>query len=209
MEFWDNVKLEMIKTALACFTLGLGWFVGQRIITYWDIKKKRQELDIEIARQFHKLYGEFKELSRLWRAFAYTGERTHPLDFPEATRVDLLKRATASEGGVEAIVVKLATERDLTDDDIKTLGLFRQVYQQLRKAIRNGEFLESTYGTSTYTLFNDLASKMTCIISSNKTKMCHTAEAPDIMRKITAIRSEESKEAQNRQTPPTEGDVAS
>jgi hypothetical protein len=209
MEFCDNVKLEMIKTALACFTLGLGWFVGQRIITYWDIKKKRQELDIAVARQFHKLYGEFKELSRLWRAFTFTGERTQPLVFPEATRVDLLKRATASEGGVEAIVVKLATERDLTDDDIKTLGIFRQVYQQLRKAIRNGEPLESTYGTSAYTLFNDLASKMTCIISSSKTKMCPTAKAPGIMRRITAIRSEEWKEAQDRQALPREGNGAS
>ena len=209
MSFWDNVIDEIIKTVFACFTIGFGWFVGQRIISYWDIKKKRQELDIAIAREFHKLYGEFKELSRLWRAFTFTGKRTQQFVFPDTTRVDLLKRATASEGSVEAIVVKLATERDLTDDDIKTLGAFRQVYQQLRKAIRDGAPLESTYGTASYTLFNDLASKMTCIISSNKTKMCPTAEAPGIMQKITAIRSEERKEEQNRHILPTEGNGVS
>ena len=171
-----------------------------RIIAYWDIRKKRQELDIAIAREFHKLYGEFKEVSRLWRAFTFTGDRNQQLIFPDTTRLDLLKRANASEGSVEAIVVKLATERDLTDDDIKTLGLFRQVYQQLRKAIRDGVPLESTYGTSEYTLFNDLASKIACIISSNKNKMCPIAEAPDVLRKITAIRSE----GLNRRVLPTE-----
>ena len=86
---------------------------------------------------------------------------------------------------------------------IKTLGLFRQVYQQLRKAIRDGALFESTYGTSDYTLFNDLAGKMTCIISSNKIRMCDTADAPSIIRKITAIRSEEWREEQTKKSLPT------
>ena len=190
MDFGDNVRLEMIKTILTCATLAFGWYVGQRIIAYWDIRKKRQELDILIAREFHKLYGEFKEVSRLWSAFTYTGHRTQKLDFPDTTRVELLKRATASEGALEAMVVKLATERELKDDDIEVLGSFRQIYQQLREAIRDGAPLKFTYGTSGYVTFNDLASKISCIISSNKTKMCPKTEAPGILRKITAVKSE-------------------
>lgn len=191
MNLSDSIKLELIKAGLVCLTLLLTWVAGRGIINYWDIKKKRQELDIAIAREFHRLYGEFKELSRLWRAFIYVGPSVNPLVFPNRknTRIDLLNRATASEGVVEAIVLKLATERRLEDDDIITLGLFRQEYQQLRKAIRNGIPFESTYGTPEYGRFNELSSKMTCIISSEKTRMCSKEDAPKIMEGITAARS--------------------
>ena len=184
MQFWDSVQLEMIKTGLTCLTLGLGWFVGQRIIAYWDMRKKRQELDIASATQFHQLYGEFKEVSRLWRVFSFTGDRSKKLALPEDMPLELLRRATAAEGNVEAIIVKLATERVLKEEDIKTLGLFRQAYQKLREAIRNGEPLEWIYGTPEYTLYNDLASKVACIISPNRTgRRPKLTEAPNILRK--------------------------
>ena len=191
----NNVTLEAIKTLLSCVTLGFGWFVGQRIINHWDVKKKRQELDIETAMQFHKLYGEFKEVSRLWRVFSFTGQRATKLIFPGTTPLDLLKRAAAAEGGVETIIVKLATERVLNVEDIKTLGLFRQAYQKLREAIRDGAPLEWTHNTPEYTLYNNLASKAACIISSNKTrKHPKTDEAPKILEKITAFQSKQWQE---------------
>ena len=196
----------MIKTGLACFTLVLGWFIGQRIIAYWDIRKKRQELDIVTATQFHKLYGEFKEVSRLWRAFSFTGNRSNPLTFPNTTRLDLLKRATALESSLEAIIVKLATERVLKEDDINTLGLFRQAYQELRVAIRGGEPLDWIHGTPEYILYNDLASKVAYIISSNKIKRRPSlAEAPKILRKIINVRPEQWRDELNRLKFPTEG----
>ncbi len=209
MVFWDSVKLEVIKTALACVTLGFGWYVGQRIIAYWDLRKKRQELDIALAREFHKLYGEFKEVSRLWRAFTFTGDRTQPLVFPDATRVELLKRATASEGALEAMVVKLATERELTADDVSVLGSFRQIYQQLRRVIRDGGVLHFYYGTPDYTTFNDLASQIACIISSNRTRMCPKSEAPGILRQITAVRSGQPNDERNRQAAAHKGNSVS
>jgi hypothetical protein len=56
----DQVQFEVFKTGLSVlsvlFSLLLGWFIGQPIIAYWDMKKKRRELDIAIATQFHKLY---------------------------------------------------------------------------------------------------------------------------------------------------------
>lgn len=211
MEFWNNVYLELIKTGLASLTLGFGWFVGQRIIASWDIRKKHQELDIATATQFHKLYGEFKEVSRLWRTVCFkpasdkepaSGKKSA---FPEGITFELLRRATAAEGGVEAIIVKLATEKDLKLEDIKTLGLFRQAYQKLRESIREDESLDWIYGTPEYDLYNDLASKTASIISSSKTKEWHwwqrrpkSDEAPDILRKITAIRSETWEEELKR-----------
>ncbi|NVN93078.1 MAG: hypothetical protein HXX11_21125 [Desulfuromonadales bacterium] len=206
MSYAESVQLEMIKTGLVCCTLVFGWVIGQRIITYWDIKKKRQELDIAAATQFHKLYGEFKEVSRLWRAFSFIGERSKQLIFPETIPLELLSRAVTAEGGVEAIIVKLATERVLEEDDIKTLGLFRQAYQQLRQAIRNGESLEWTYDKPEYHLFNDLACKTTCIISSNKTKKSpESSAATNILRQITSIRSIDWDDELNRLATSLEG----
>ncbi|MBI5301519.1 MAG: hypothetical protein HY868_05230 [Chloroflexi bacterium] len=51
MTFIEQVYIELIKTAFALFVLGLTWFVGQRILAYWEIKKKRKELDIATATQ--------------------------------------------------------------------------------------------------------------------------------------------------------------
>lgn len=198
MEFWNYIKPELIKTAFAFLTLAFGWFIGQRIIAFWDIRKKRQELDIGTATQFHKLYGEFKEVSRLWRTFTYTG-RGKKLTFTKTVPLELLRRAAAAEGGVEAIIVKLATERRLKEEDIETLGLFRQAYQKLREAIRAKEPLEWTYNTREYTLYNNLAGKTACIISTSKTKRrCKMAESPKILQKITKIQADHWKDALNQ-----------
>jgi hypothetical protein len=140
MQLADYIQLEIIKTGLACLLLILGWIFGQRVIAYWDIKKKRQELDIATAMQFHKLYGEFKEVSRLWRAFTFVGQRDKEIIFPESFVMELLRRATAAEGNVEGIIVKLASERVLLLEDLKTLGLFRQAYQKLREAVGKQNF---------------------------------------------------------------------
>jgi hypothetical protein len=190
MPFWDSFQLEVIKTALALIVVAVGWLVGQRIITYWDLKKKRQEFDISTANEFHKLYGEFKEVSRLWRSFHFTGGKTVP--FPEGTRLELLKRATASEGGIEAIIVKLSTERKLGADDIRTLGLFRQAFQKLREAIRDDQDFLWTSGTLEYQMFNDLASRTACIISTNKPRgtgrRSKSRNNPaEVLRRITSV----------------------
>ena len=192
MGFWDSVKLELIKTLLIFLTLGFSYIIGQKIINYWDIKKKRQELAMETASLFHKLYGEFKEVSRLWRAFCYKVKHGQAEDYPQNTRIDLLRRATHAEGGIEAIIVKLATERILEDDHIETLGLFRQAYQKLREAIRNGEPLEWTYNTPEYDIYNNLASKTAWIITSDTgDKMPEQAEAVKKLQEITTFRSKD------------------
>lgn len=199
----DSVQLELIKTGFGCLLLALGWFVGQRIIAFWDIRKKRQEIDFETAKQFHQLYGEFKEVSRLWRTFCFTGERSRRLEFPPHFHFELLRRATAAEGGVEGIIVKLATERLLTPDDIRNLGLFRQAYQQLRQAIRDGSELDWINKTAAYDLYNELATATSSIVFSNKrpTKLPGYDEASLHLKSITSIRLEDWKaELTRRQT---------
>ena len=192
MEFSDYAELELLKTGLACLTLAFGWFVGQRIVNFWDLKKKRQELDIATATQFHRLYGEFKEMSRLWNVFRYTEAPRTKIAFPDTFRLELLKRAAAAEGGVEAIVVKLSAERFLTTEDIRTLGLFRQGYQRLREAIRDDKDLGWTHRSREFKLLNDLASKTACIISSTTPKNHPKPhEASTMLQNVTAVRMED------------------
>src|ERR1700752_3043255 len=134
-------SLELLKAGLslsvALITLAVGWFVGQRFTVKWNLFQKRRETDIANVQQFHSLYGEFKELSKLWRVIKRNKDSS--LEIPSAIRWLLLARACAVESKNETIIVKLATERCLSKDDMTKLGLFRQALQKLRESIRDDE----------------------------------------------------------------------
>jgi YesN/AraC family two-component response regulator len=188
----DQIILELLKAGFSLVLLLITWVAGQRIIAYWDIRKKRQEFDIATTIQFQQLYGEFKEVSKMWKLFL--SATNHNLTFPEHTRWELLKRATAAESKAEAIVVKLVTERKLSGSDCETLGFFRQSYQQLREAIRDNKPIAfSSYGPE-YHYFNDLACSVAHMISSNASSKQQTArESSNNLRSVIEIRSKDLK----------------
>jgi len=191
MDFRHAVMLEGIKTLMSALLLLLTWLVGQKIIARWDLIKKQRELDIAVARDFQKLYGEFKEVSRLWRIYSYKGDKPN-ITLPDSIAAELVQRAAAAEGGVEAIIMKLATERVLTADDIRTLGLFRQAYQKLREAIRDSQKFEWTHNTREYHLYNEMATKVARMVSAGDAKTQEdAAAAEETLRKITSVRPEE------------------
>jgi hypothetical protein len=207
MSFWESVLLEGIKTLFAASLLLLTWFLGQRIITYWDLRKKRQEIDLQISTQFQELYGEFKEVTKLWRVFfkkTYDDEdsknKYKDLLFPEDLRWELLERAVAAENRLDAILVKLATERELSEGDLTTLGIFRQAYQTTRLSIRNNSDADfGAFKKVEYHAFNDLASSVALIVSSYKRPKHLDPEraqerAQANFRKIIAIRGKGLKE---------------
>jgi len=72
-----------------------------------------------------------------WFGKVYKDSATKSLNKPEHTRWELLSHASAAEGGIEANLLKIASECSITEDDCKQIGLFRQAYQQLRKVIRD------------------------------------------------------------------------
>lgn len=191
----NNWELEIFKTVLVLVVLAATWFIGQRIIAYWDRKKKRQELDLESAKQFYQLYGEFKAVMRLWKVYYRMGDEE--LGAKPDLRADLLKRAAAAEGGVESIMVKLASERVLDCEEIETIGLFRQAFQELRIAIRDKVDLEKewSYKSARYQLFNNLASRIAWMIASaNSPKRPDAKVALENLSRITAIRDESWKD---------------
>jgi hypothetical protein len=188
MTFHQELFLEVVKFALGLGTLSLGWFYGQQIVAYWDIRKKRQELDIAAARDFHNLYGEFREVSRIWRAIKYDDSTGTKIEFEPQVRLELMRRAASAEGKIESLIVKLASERELTGQEIKTLGLFRQAYQRLREAIRNGDRFEWTRGSPEYHLYNTLTSTVAFLIDQEKIRrQTSSVKAAKQLAQIAAV----------------------
>jgi hypothetical protein len=188
--FGSKVLLEAIKTVFSLILLVIGWLGGQSIIEYWDYRKKRNEIDIASAQRFFELYGEFKAIIRLWRVMHYNthppgglvGMNSIPIPQPEVTRWELLKRAAAAESGVESLILKLTAERMLKENEMRTLGLFRQAYQRLRESIREDRLLHWTYQSKEYVLFNNLAMGFARMISVDKAprlEMIRFDESPE------------------------------
>jgi hypothetical protein len=171
MTFGKNLESEAIKAGFGLLLLLFTWFVGYRIIARWDKRKKQQELDIAISTQFQQLFGEFKEISKLWEVFynqRYQNQNKS-LDLPAQKWEELLKRATTAESKLEAILVKLATEWHLSQAETKYLGLFRQGFQQLRESIRDDRAPTFEYKVNPeYHLFNELVCEVANIVSERR-----------------------------------------
>jgi hypothetical protein len=164
----DNIAAESIKAAfnlcVALITLGLGWVVGQRLSIHWALYQKQREIDLSAAQDFHRLYGEFFAIWKLWNYYIRDIGATH---LPGASRWDLLKRACDAESLVERVFVKLAAERDLRAADLDRLGRFRQGYQHLRQSIGDNKPLEWDRSTHPeYLAFKRLAVEVAILIQS-------------------------------------------
>jgi hypothetical protein len=161
MPLEDALRLELARVLAAGVLLLLTWFLGQRVILFWDIKKKRRELDLATEATLQAVYGEYKEVGRIWRVLK-SGDSDIPEKLP--SRGELLARAIAAESRVEALLMKIAVERVLSSAERSTLGLFRQAYQQLRQAIREDKPIQLSFTDSHYHFFNDLACETALII---------------------------------------------
>lgn len=164
MTFHQLLVLEGARCVTAAVLLLLTWGLGQRILFSWDARKKRQELDLATSSEFYALYGVFKDISKQWRIMLR--QRGRELIFPDHVRWDLLSRACSLESRNEAILMKLSAERLFTLEQVKTLGLFRQAFQQLREAIRDNDEVDSSSRGLEYSLFNALSAEVASIIAS-------------------------------------------
>lgn len=132
---------EIIKAIpnfmVAALTLALGWGAGNRLTAKWDEYKKRRDMDMEALAAFYKIYGQFFALLKLWNGAS--PERPDHEEF----RRGLLERAASVEGELEALLVRLAAEHDLSARDCTLLGCFRQAFQCLRESIKNDTKMRS------------------------------------------------------------------
>jgi hypothetical protein len=158
----DSALVEVPKLVTALILAGLGWFVGKRLTVLWSRRQKQNEQDLMAARDFHALYGEFFALWKLWNYFI---RDLGAESLSGASRWNLLDRACGTEAKLESTLVRLASERSLTNKDIDTLGHFRQLYQQLREAIRDNKPLAWDHSEHPdYVQFKTLAPQVAAII---------------------------------------------
>lgn len=160
----------LLDLVIAVVVVGLGWLVGQRLTVYWAIRQKRRELDLQAVNEFYRLYGEFFAIWKLWNYYLDSTSDRSRYNFtpPEATRWSLLHRASAAEGSLESLFVKISSEKPLTSNEIEVLGRFRQAYQKLRESIREREdFGWYSSNHPEYLSFKRLAHLAACLILSD------------------------------------------
>jgi hypothetical protein len=113
----------------------------------------------------------------------------------------LLARACAIEGRNEAILVKVATERDLDLEALNDLGLFRQAVQRLRESIRDNVEVPFSSRGHAYAFFNELAGKVGLIVaSSSRDKTPNPQSASRRIEKKALVRSPNFDQALERFT---------
>ena len=130
----DAAAIETPKLLTTLILFGLGWVIGKQLTVLWSRRQKQNEQDLDAARDFHALYGEFFALWKLWN---YYVRDLGAEALPGASRWQLLDRACGSEAKLESTLVRLESEKSLTKKDVETLGRFRHRYHQLRQSIRD------------------------------------------------------------------------
>jgi|GEM_PF-1344279 len=160
----------------------LAILVGNRIAAHWGIRQKRREMALGTANEFYRLYGEFFAIWKLWNYIAKTGNAE-----TQKNQWALLERAAAAEAGVEAILVKLSAERELSSTELDTLGRFRQGYQTLRETIANAKPLHwSSSDHVEYAAFKKLASRIGSIVTAEPSAPPPLYVAERSLREITS-----------------------
>ena len=193
----QTYDLELFKSVLslivAALTLSATWFIGQRLTAYWNLRQKRYELNLASLQAFHALYGEFKEVVKIWRLAKR--QLKSPVAVPQDERWKLLTRACEIESKSEALVVRLTSERFLSSEETAAIGLFRQAIQTLRESVRDN--IDCALGSrkAEYRLMNQLAPQVAAIVSANLPKHAPSAErAQRQLAEVVGITSHRWKE---------------
>ncbi|MCK5485046.1 MAG: hypothetical protein KAI86_02465 [Desulfobacterales bacterium] len=133
----------ILESRLFITLIGLlgAWIVGNSITTKWQLIQKRKELELQLAQNFYKYYGEFFAIWKIWHQLIEdTGETAIVVPehaIPEQSRYELHERAAAMEGGIETTLLKVASEIPLDQDDQRNLGNLRQAFSVARYCIRH------------------------------------------------------------------------
>lgn len=137
-------KMETILESRLFITLiGLlgAWIVGNAITAKWQLIQKRKELELQLAQNFYKYYGEFFAIWKVWHQLIEdTGETAIVLPsqaIPEQSRYKLHELAAAMEGGVESTLLKVSSEIRLNPEDLSNLGNLQQAFSVVRYCIRH------------------------------------------------------------------------
>jgi hypothetical protein len=200
---WSTVSAEGLRDGVvAGLGLAAAWLVGNRISVRWNLRQKEREQDLDAVGRFYATYGEFFAVWKLWSSFPDRGGR---VDAPDSERRELLHRSAAMEGALEALLVKLAVERDLDVPARADLARFREGLQCLRESIEKGSVLRTrssdeggrkpgqewkAQGGLAYAALKELAGKVAAIASSAPRRRPDTSSRiPGDVKEVTTSAS--------------------
>lgn len=171
------------------------WLIGRLLIAEWTCRQKRRELDFDLSRKFHTAYEDFFAVWKLWNHQREQGEHTLPdhgeFEPQEVSRGELLHTAGNAEGSIEAILVTLASTRNLTQNEIELLGRFHQAFGTLRDAIsKNKQLAWNDPEHAEYLAFKRLASGVAQLIHGEKFGSKNSQQRTEALRQITSSRWE-------------------
>jgi hypothetical protein len=126
----------IVALLAALFSSVLLWVVGKRVAYHWDERKRLREGDLAALATFYKLYGDFFAAWKLWNSHK---KQSVGAVSDREVQWNVLRQVEIAEGGFEALLVKLASERRLESPDQRLLGSFREAYQMLRECVRNDQ----------------------------------------------------------------------
>jgi hypothetical protein len=184
---WVN---DITPIVAVLITLSAGWLIGQRVTDRWEKARKRRELDLSALGELYRCYGEFYAVWKAWGA--YCGPK-HPAPAPSDIQRELLLRATAAEGSVEALMTKIVTERELNPVDVDALGALRQAYHELRHAISRGIPLPwYSSGSQDYTAFKGLQTLVAGLLTRTSENRPSPADAARNFARVTSNKYEQT-----------------
>jgi hypothetical protein len=205
----EDFEVELLKSGLsllvALVSLGATWLIGLRLTANWNLRQKKNELNLSTLQAFHTNYGDFKELVKIWRLVKKS--IAVPVKVPPEERWILLKRACALESKTEALVLRATSERLLTASQLETLGLYRQAMQSIRESIRDDVACPLGSRGTEYMLLNQLAPAVASILSA---ELSPKAPPPEVAKLqlglVTSVTSHRWKRevACSEQTPSLE-----
>lgn len=179
----NSAATEVPKIVTSLVLLGMGWLIGHALSGQWAKVQKRKEQDLIAAAEFHKAYGQFFATWKLWNYFLDQGDK-----LPGSSRWVILEKACQAEAVLEATLVRLASQRKLTEQDRNDLGKFRQIFQRLRECIRDSREIPWRHAEHPeYAEFKRLATRVAALVGEEilydedalKKIAANTFEPPD------------------------------
>jgi hypothetical protein len=129
-----STTLKIVIGALA--TVLFAGLIGQFLTYRWDELKRRRESDLAAREAFYRAYSQFFTTWKLWNSHK---DRDVKIEAPGDVQWLMLRQAEEAEGGFEALMVKVASEKKLNDASRQLLAGFRQGYQSLRERIHKDQ----------------------------------------------------------------------
>ncbi|MFC0861726.1 hypothetical protein ACFHYQ_05390 [Sphaerimonospora cavernae] len=136
-QLWAESVKAIPNLLITLLILFLGWGAGNRITARWDEHKKRRELDLQALGAFYSVYGQFTTVWKLWGGVCTEAAKD------DGIRREVLEPAVRAEGELESLLVRISSERALSDLECTVLACFRQAFQSLRESITARDPLRS------------------------------------------------------------------